>query len=113
MALPTFPPRAYNDGNWHYVVVTGNSTDTSVYVDGQLVAESKSPKLGDFPGSWVVGYGSGAGSSVAPSSNYFAGTVSDVAIYDFDLQTSQIDAQFDASEGGGGNGQGSGARRPV
>lgn len=98
--MPKVSSEAYNDGNWHYVVAVGNSSDTALYVDGQLVAESQSPKTQNILGRWVVGYGTPANTDNQPSSDYFAGTISDVAFSDFDLQLSEIQAQYAASPAG-------------
>jgi hypothetical protein len=98
--LSNVSSQSYNDGNWHYVVVVGDSANTELYVDGQLVAESNSPKTLGVLGRWSVGYGTATNTGNL-SSNYFAGTVSDVAFSDFDLQASQIQAQYSASAASG------------
>jgi galactose oxidase len=108
--LSNSSPDAYNDGNWHYVVAVANSQDIFLYVDGQLVAESKAQLPKDGMGRWVVGYGSPTNTMSPPSSDYFAGTVSDAAFSDFDLQLSQIQSQYEASSAGGGDIR---ARHPV
>ena len=111
--LTNVSPDAYNDGNWHYVVAVGNSQDISLYVDGQLVAESKAQIPKDGLGRWVAGDGTPSNTKNSPSSDYFAGTVSDVAFSDFDLQLSQIQSQYEASMAGGGDTESSRDRRPV
>jgi hypothetical protein len=89
---------SYNDGNWHYVVAVGSSDRISLYVDGQLVAVTDASPPDKALGSWVIGNGyPQKGSADKPSSDYFAGTVSDAAFYDTGLGLSQIQAQFQAS----------------
>jgi hypothetical protein len=111
--LSDLSPDAYNDGNWHYVVAVANSQNIFLYVDGQLVAESKAQLPKDGIGRWVVGYGTPANTTNPPSSDYFAGTVSDAAFSDFDLQPSQIQSQYEASSAGGSGSQAPGGRPPV
>jgi hypothetical protein len=111
--LTNVSPDAYNDGNWHYVVAVADSSDVFLYVDGQLVAESKAQVPKDGLGRWVVGYGTPANTTNPPSSDYFAGTVSDAAFSDFDLQLSQIQSQYEASMTGGSDSPASGDRHPA
>lgn len=98
--LSNISTAAYNDGNWHYVVAVANPSQTSLYVDGQLVAKSSSPATQNKLGRWMVGYGTPTTTKFAPSSDYFAGTISDVAFSDFKLSASQIQSQRTASPAG-------------
>jgi hypothetical protein len=92
---------AYNDGNWHYVVAVGKPSGVDVYVDGQLVAETSPASTPGTLGRWVVGYAKPSSTKKAPTSDYFAGTVSDVAFSDMTLQASQIQAQYEVATQGG------------
>ena len=49
--LPNVTTQAYNDGNWHYVVAVVKSKAISLYIDGQLVAETKAPITANELGS--------------------------------------------------------------
>jgi galactose oxidase len=98
--LSNTSPDAYNDGNWHYAVAVANSKKIYVYVDGQLVAESKASPPQKGMGRWVVGYGTPLNSANAPSSDFFAATVSDAAFSDIQLSASQIQSQYEASSAG-------------
>jgi hypothetical protein len=91
---------SYNDGNWHYLVAVQYGGRTSLYVDGQLVAEAKAPNPVAKAGHWVVGYGTPSNKMTGPSDDYFAGTISDVAFYDFNLKASAIQNEFSASSAG-------------
>jgi hypothetical protein len=95
--LSNVSTQSYNDGNWHYVVAVASSKTISLYVDGQLVAEGRSTSKDSFTGSWLVGNGTSSNSENAPSSNYFAGTISDVAFSDTALGSSLIMSQYEAS----------------
>jgi hypothetical protein len=92
---------SYNDGNWHYVVAVGSTSGVDVYVDGQLVAETTASSTKSALGRWVVGYADPSSAKKAPSSDYFAGTVSDVAFSDMALQTTQIQTQYGMAFQGG------------
>jgi len=88
---------AYNDGKWHFAVVVANSKQIQLYVDGELVAETTPPTAQDFLGSWLVGCGAPSSGQDGPSSDYFAGTLSDAAFYISDLSASEIESQYEAS----------------
>jgi galactose oxidase len=92
---------SYNDGDWHYVVVVADRRHTDLYVDGQLVAQSTSTTCDSGLGSWLVGYGAPANTANEPTDDYFAGTISDVAFYDFDLRSPQIQSLYEASPASG------------
>ncbi len=99
--LSNLSTQSYNDGNWHYVVAVATSKTVSLYVDGQLVADGRSTSKDSFTGSWLVGDGTPSNPENAPSSNYFAGTISDVAFSDIALASSQIVSQYEASPASG------------
>lgn len=76
---------AYNDDKWHHVVTTLGGNGLQLFVDGQLVASRVTPTVGyPYSGYWQIGghdYAQvWAGSPT--SSNFFAGSIDDVAIYD-------------------------------
>ncbi len=85
---------AYNDGNWHYAVAVGKGKVTHLYVDGELVAETTGSSPNGDLGEWTVGYAGVSKAKNGPTSEYFAGSVSDAAFYDIALNFSQIQAQF-------------------
>ncbi len=105
-------PNTYNDGNWHYVVVTVepvNATNATVqmYVDGNLVAGSTNDET--LPGSaggnpaqvyggwWHLGWSNaGQGWPDSPTNSFFTGSLSDITIFSSVLSTandSQLYAQ--------------------
>ena len=96
----TVPASAYADGNWHQITMTFNGVSMSLYLDGKVVAAE--PK--------TLATGSSAtielGRSVT-ASNYFAGTLDDVSIYNQALDSDQVKAQFPASLAYWGDGEGS------
>jgi len=90
-------PKSYNDGAWHYVVATEGSDGMSFYVDGQLVGSNSTNQSQNYTGYWRVGGEDLRYWPYQPSSDYFAGTVSDVAFYNTELSSSQVLAHYHAS----------------
>lgn len=71
-------PKSYNDGEWHHVVSTLSPDGMRLYVDGELVDSNPNTRAEGFTGYWRVGgdrIWSGA------SSNFFNGTIDEVAVY--------------------------------
>jgi hypothetical protein len=69
----------------------------NLYVDGQLVGSNTTTQSQNYLGYWRVGGESLSYWPYQPTSNYFAGTVSDVAFYDSELSASQVLAHYQAS----------------
>ncbi|MFZ0664429.1 MAG: galactose oxidase-like domain-containing protein, partial [Acidimicrobiales bacterium] len=95
--MSNFSPSSYNDGNWHFAVVVGLPKKTELYVDGQLVAEASASKPAGFLGSWMIGSGGPSTSETGPADSFFQGTVSDAALFDYSLNSSEIQSLFQAS----------------
>ncbi|WP_246136334.1 LamG-like jellyroll fold domain-containing protein [Leekyejoonella antrihumi] len=94
-------PKTYNDGSWHYVVASLDPTaGMTLYVDGKKVASNPSvTSAQDYSGYWRIGGDNLNGWPNQPSSNYFAGTIGDVAIYPTALTLAQIQTHY--TDGGG------------
>lgn len=89
-------PKAYNDGSWHHVVAIVGPDGMKLYVDGAQVA-SKASATGaqSYTGYWRIGGDSLSGSWPSqPSSSYFAGSMSDVAVYPAVLSTQQVRSHY-------------------
>jgi hypothetical protein len=89
-------PSSYNDGNWHHVVVTQSSTaGATIYVDGASVASSASITAGQA----IAEYWRWGGESLAywpsrPASDFFVGTLDEVALYPAVLTATQVQAHY-------------------
>jgi hypothetical protein len=92
-------PDSYNDGMWHEVVATQGADGMNLYVDGQLVASGDTNQAQQYltVGYWHVGADDLGNWPDSPSSNAFAGTISDVSIFDTELSPTQIENQYTAS----------------
>jgi PKD repeat protein len=88
---------SYNDGQWHHVVATQGGDGMKLYVDAQLVGTDPQTTAVAYDGYWRVGGDNTWGGS---SSNYFAGTVDEVAVYSSVLNAADVTNHYGK---GGGN----------
>jgi hypothetical protein len=91
----------YNDGNWHYVVVTFSSGVTNqsiIYVDTVAKVTSTMTSAASYTGYWRAGSSPLATYPSAPSSIFLAGTIADVAVYPAVLTPTQIAAHYAATQ---------------
>ncbi|MDF9812833.1 LamG-like jellyroll fold domain-containing protein [Streptomyces sp. SPB162] len=80
-----------NDGQWHHVVGTQGSNGMRLYVDGNLVSSNIfNTTSQDYTGYWHVGGDQLNGWPSQPTSNYFAGSIDETAIYPSVLTPAQI-----------------------
>ncbi|MFN8168199.1 MAG: PKD domain-containing protein [Candidatus Nanopelagicales bacterium] len=85
--------KSYNDGKWHQVVATQSSEGMKLYVDGAMVATNAQTAAQSYTGFWRVG-----GDTSWAGSNYFNGTIDEVAIWNSAALTqAQVEAIFFAS----------------
>ncbi|MHB1491643.1 MAG: PKD domain-containing protein, partial [Cellulomonas sp.] len=89
---------AYNDGEWHQVVASLGSGGMQLWVDGKRVAQrTDTTSAQDYLGYWRIGGDNLASWPGAPTSNYVAGTIDDVAIYPTVLSGTQVRSHYVAS----------------
>ncbi|SDO31354.1 PKD repeat-containing protein [Nakamurella panacisegetis] len=88
-------PKPYNDGAWHHVVASSDSTGRNVYVDGALVVAGSAMTPLVTTGYWRVGGDSTAGST----SRFLNGTVDEPAIYYSALSPAQVAAHYTLGSG--------------
>lgn len=90
--------KAYNDGAWHHVVTSLSAAGMVLWVDGIKAGEDTSVTSGqDYTGYWRVGGDNLGGWPSTGSSNYFNGTIDDVAIYPTVLTREQVRGHFTKS----------------
>ena len=93
-------PAAYNDGAWHYLVVTaqpnGNRQRSTIYLDGVAVATGITSNVSEYTGYWRLGYGTLPSGSGYPTSANFAGSLDNAAIYTTVLSAARVTAHYAA-----------------
>ncbi len=90
-------PAGQNDGNWHHVVAMQDSSGMKLYLDNNLVGQNSVSANQEYPGYWRVGGDNLGAWPDRPNSDYFAGTIDEVAIYSGALSASQVDDHYRAS----------------
>ncbi|HST84685.1 MAG TPA: PKD domain-containing protein [Kineosporiaceae bacterium] len=91
-------PLTYNDGAWHQVVGTMNSTAMDLYVDGKWVAHDTSTAGAElYSGYWRIGGDNVTDWPGQPTKFSFAGSLADVAIYSAPLSLARVKAHYAAS----------------
>ena len=86
-------PNLYNDGQWHYAVVTNNGVNVILYIDGvQVATKATSGASPESTGTKPVRVG--ANSRVTPPGNFFTGEIDEVRIWNSALSASQVSTAF-------------------
>lgn len=80
--------RAVNDGLWHQVVAVRSGSSGYIYIDGTLAASATGTPV-DLDGS-IVSY---IGADVRDSTDYFNGSIDEIAIYAYALTPGQVQLQ--------------------
>ncbi|WP_435178528.1 LamG-like jellyroll fold domain-containing protein [Actinacidiphila sp. bgisy145] len=81
----------YNDGAWHQVVATEGSGGSKLYVDGVLKASSTTMTGSQaYTGYWRVGGDNLNGWPNRPTSDDFAGSIDEAAVYPTVLTAAQV-----------------------
>src|SRR5688572_14708526 len=84
---------SYNDGQWHYAVVTNNGANVILYIDGvQVATKATSGASPESTGTKPVRVG--ANSRVTPPTNFFTGEVDEIRIWNTALTASQVSSAF-------------------
>ncbi len=86
---------SFNDGEWHHVVATQSGDGMKLFVDGQSVGTNPQTQAQSYTGFWRVGGDRTWGSA----SNYFDGTIDEVAIYSNELSFEQVQEHFELGGG--------------
>jgi hypothetical protein len=94
---PMASTAAVDDGQWHHVVITGDTGSQSLYLDGQLVGSVGGTISDSDPLDYVgAGYVNSDGWVNAPAAgwSYFDGEVSDIEYYTYSLNPDEITALY-------------------
>jgi hypothetical protein len=97
-AASTLTSRAsYNDGAWHHVVATQGPKGMTLYVDGASVGTMAVRTVRNYLGYWRVGGDNLRNWPTRPTSDFFAGTVDETAVYPKQLTAGRVAAHFRAA----------------
>jgi hypothetical protein len=89
---------AYNDGQWHHVVATLGPAGMHLYVDGAQVGADVTVTTADnFAGYWRWGGISLFNWPNRPTSDYFVGTLDEVAVYPTQLTANKVARHYAAN----------------
>lgn len=88
----------YNDGQWHHVAATFEpGTGARIFVDGAMVAEAPTLNWSRSLNSYFrIGGDTTVGYPNRPSSDWWKGSVDEVAAYDYPLTSRQVKGHADA-----------------
>ncbi|MGC3953808.1 MAG: PKD domain-containing protein [Propionicimonas sp.] len=85
---------SYNDGQWHHLVAAQGADGMRLYVDAALVGTNPTTTSQAFTGYWRVG---GDRNWSGATSNYFAGSLDEAAVYPTALSENSVRAHYAAS----------------
>ena len=88
--------KSYNDNKWHHLVAQQDSSGMKLFVDTELVGSNAVTGAQNFTGYWRIGGDNTWGGN---STNYFRGTLDEVAVYSRTLSNAEIVDHF--VKGGG------------
>ncbi|MFZ1286059.1 MAG: PKD domain-containing protein [Candidatus Phosphoribacter sp.] len=87
-----------NDGQWHHLVATADSSGQSLFIDGRRVGRDQTPMtMATFAGYWRVLADQTSGLPNKPTNAALPGSLDEVAVYGFGLTQDQVKAHYLAS----------------
>jgi hypothetical protein len=90
----------FNDNAWHHAVATQGSNGMRLYVDGaQIGVLPNQTAAQSHWGSWRIGGDQLNGWPLRPTSNYFAGSIDEFAVYPTVLSATQVTDHFNLGKG--------------
>ena len=87
-------PNAYNNNVWHHVVATQDGSGMKLYVDGAQVASGAATTNQALTGFWRVGGDNLSGWPSRPTTDYFTGSIDEVAVYTKALTATQVQCHY-------------------
>ena len=89
-----------NDGKWHHLVGTVGDDGLVLYVDAKKVdSRTDTTAVAQADGDWRIGGDNLSGWPYRPSSDYFTGTIDEVAVYAHQLTEEQVGLHLVAGGG--------------
>ena len=90
----------YNDNAWHHAVATQGSDGMRLYVDGtQIGVLPNQTTAQTYWGSWRIGGDQLNSWPLRPTSNYFAGSIDEFAVYPSVLSATQVTDHYNLGKG--------------
>lgn len=83
--------KSYNDNKWHHLVAQQSSAGMQLYVDTELVGSNSVTGAQNYTGYWRIGGDTTWGGN---STNYFRGTLDEVAVYSRTLSPTELMDHF-------------------
>jgi len=83
--------KSYNDNKWHHLLAQQSSAGMQLYVDTELVGSNLVTGAQNYTGYWRIGGDTTWGGN---TSNYFRGTLDEVAIYSRTLTPTELMDHF-------------------
>jgi hypothetical protein len=80
----------FNDGNWHYVVLTYNGTKLNLYVDGKLQGNLTSIEAPDQTGDQPLRIGANS----LNEDKFFTGDVDEIRVWNRALNSSEVEDSY-------------------
>jgi len=93
---------SYRNNAWHHVVASMSASGMKLYVDGALVGQKANTTFGQGGvwGYWRIGGDNTNSWPSKPTSNFFKGSLDEMALYHRELSAAEISAHFTAGTGG-------------
>lgn len=92
---------SYNDNTWHHVAATLGTAGMTLVVDGVRVGtDGTTTSGGNYTGYWRLGYDDLSGWPSAPTSNFFAGSLDEIRVYNHQLADIEITNDYTAGNNG-------------
>lgn len=85
---------SYRDGAWHHAVASQGWDGMKLFVDGQLVGSNPDVVSQDYIGFWRVGGDNLNSWPNRPTSNYIAGQIDEVAVYNRVLTAQEVSEHY-------------------
>ncbi len=89
----------YRDGNWHHAVASLSSTaGMKLFINGsQVAADAATTTAQAYAGYFRIGYDNLAAWTSVPTSNFFSGSLDEVAVWTRTLSTTEIQQLYQRS----------------
>ncbi|MDH2428942.1 LamG-like jellyroll fold domain-containing protein [Sphaerisporangium sp. TRM90804] len=92
---------SYNDGTWHHMVASQGPGGMKLHVDGALLGTNPQTSAEGYTGYWRIGGDNLNAWPNRPSSDNFAGSIDEVAVYPVPLTDAEVTDHWQKGSGTG------------